>query len=337
MGVGKLCLPICLLVLFPLAGPQNPVSIQLVGVGSTAPVAIYSLWFREFQEIHPNIHFSYLPSGSSVGIEMISSGKADFGGTDFPMTSSQLSKAGVLQLPTVLGAVVPVYNVPGADRTVKFSQQILARIYLGKIKRWNDPALVQLNPEVQLPASEIVVFHGSDGRGTTYIWSEFLSKVSEEWRTAVGSGAAISWPTGVVAEGNGNLADAVKRTPNSIGYVWLAYAFQQGLAYGAVQNAAGNFVTPNAGSIAAAAAAKIIPADFRVSMTNPPGKQSYPIISFTWLLVPVKADNAEKQEAMRQFLYWMLSDGQNYAAMTGFVKLPAAVVTKELQEIKKRE
>jgi phosphate transport system substrate-binding protein len=336
MCLRKLCLPICLLLLFRPAWSQSFSNIQLVGVGSSNPLALYAVWFREFHKTHPNLHFSYMPSGSSDGIDMVSSGKADFGGTEVPMTSDQLAKAGVLQFPAVLGAVVPVYNLVGAVRPLKFSQRILAGIYLGTITRWNDPAMVKLNPEAQLPASEIVVFHSSEGRGAGYVWSDFLSKASPEWRTRVGTGAHIKWPIGVAMEGNGNLAAQVQQTPNSIGYVWFGYAVWRGLAYGPVQNAAGHFVTPDSASVAAAAV-KTMPADFRISITNPPGERAYPIASFTWLLVPKSAEREAKQEAMRQFLYWMLSNGQNYAATFGFVPLPAAVVTKEFEAIKKTE
>jgi len=338
MYVRKLCLPICLLLLFRPGWSQNFANIRLVGIGSTTPVDIYSLWFREFQKAHPNLHFSYMPSGSSDGIEMVSSGKADFGATDVPMTSDQLANAGVLQFPTLLGAVVPVYNVPGTVGPLKFSQRILASIYLGRIKRWNDPALVELNPEAQLPATKIVVFHSSEGRGSAYIWSDFLSKTSAEWRTRVGTGAHITWPTGVAVAGNGKLAAAVKQTPNSIGYVWFGYALLYGLTYGSVQNAAGNLVTADSASVAAAAATlKTMPADFGISITNPPGERSYPIASFTWLLVPEGTESAEKQDAMRQFLYWMLSTGQSYAPTFGFVPLPDVMIAKELEAIKKTE
>jgi phosphate transport system substrate-binding protein len=329
----KLCLPICLLLLFRPAWSQNIPNIQLVGVGSSNPLAIYSLWFREFQKTHPNLYISYMPSGSSDGIDMVSSGNADFGATEVPMTSDQLAKAGVLQFPALLGAVVPVYNLPGAVRPLKFSQRILAGIYLGTITRWNDPALASLNPEAQLPASKILVFHSTEGRGAGYVWSDFLSKASAEWRTRVGTGTNIVWPTGVAAAGNGNLAAQVQQTPNSIGYVWFGYAVLHGLSYGSVQNSAGHFVTPDSASVAAAAV-KTMPADFRISITNPPGERSYPIASFIWLLVPKTAESPQKQEAMRQFLNWMLTDGQTYAATFGLTPVPAAVVTKELQTIK---
>ena len=336
MGLRKLCLPICLLLLFGPAQSQGAENIQLVGVGSTTPVAIYSLWFREFEKAHPNVHFSYIPSGSSDGIAMVSSGKADFGGTDVPMTSDQLARAEVLQFPAILGALVPVYNLSGAGRPLRFSQHVLAGIYLGRIKRWNDPALVQLNPAAQLPASQIVVFHSTAGRGSAYVWSDFLSKASEEWRTKVGTGADIRWPTGTAADGNGKMADAVSHTPDSIGYVWFSYAVGPGLAYGLVQNAAGKFVTPDSASMAAAAV-NTMPAGSRLSITNSPGERSYPIASFTWLLVPKTVESAEKREAMRQFLGWALSNGQSYAATTGFAPLPAMLVTKELEAIKKTE
>jgi len=336
MGLRKPCLPICLLLLFVPARCRGAQNIQLVGVGSTTPISIYSLWFREFEKAHPNVHFSYIPSGSSDGVAMVSTGKADFGGTDAPMTNDQLAKAGVLQFPTVLGALVPVYNLPGVG-PLKFSQRVLAGIYLGKIKRWNDPALVRLNPGTQMPARPIVVFHSAAGRGSAYVWSDFLSKVSEEWRTKVGVGTHIAWPTGTAADGNGNLADAVKHTPDSIGYVWFSYAVGRGLAYGQVQNAAGKFVTPDCSSVAvsvAAAAVHTMPADFRLSITNSPGERAYPIASFTWLLVPQRLGSAEKREAMQQFLTWVLSNGQSYAATTGFAPLPAALVAKELAAIK---
>jgi phosphate transport system substrate-binding protein len=329
----KLCLPICLLLLFRPAWSQNIPNIQLVGVGSSNPLAIYSLWFREFQKTHPNLYFSYMPSGSSDGIDMVSSGNADFGATEVPMTSDQLAKTGVLQFPALLGAVVPVYNLHGAVHPLKFSQRILAGIYLGTITRWNDPALVSLNPEAQLPASKIVVFHSTEGRGAGYVWSDFLSKASAEWRTRVGTGANIVWPTGVAVAGNGNLAAQVKQTPNSIGYVWFGYAVLHGLAYGSVQNSAGHFVTPDPVSVTSAAV-KTMPADFRISITNSPGERSYPITSFIWLLVPKIAESPQKQESMRQFLNWMLTDGQTYAATFGLTPVPAAVVTKELQTIK---
>jgi phosphate transport system substrate-binding protein len=340
MCLQKLCLPIYLLLFWQPAWSQSSASVQLVGVGSTTPVVIYATWFREFQKTHPNLHFSYMPSGSSDGIALVSSGKADFGGTDVPMTSDQLGNAGVLQFPAVLGALVPVYNLPDAVGPLKFSPRVLAGIYLGRIKRWNDPALVELNPEAQLPASKIIIFHSSEGRGSAYVWSDFLSKTSAEWRTRVGGGAHITPPTGVPVAGNGRMAAAVKQTPNSFGYVWFGYALLYGLTYGPVQNAAGNFVTADSASVAAAAAAaglKTMPADFRISITNPPGERSYPIASFTWLLLPGATENTEKREAMRQFLFWMLSSGQDYAVTFGFTPLPPAMVTRELEAIKKAE
>lgn len=339
MFLRSLCLPVYLLMLARPAQSQNLDSVRMVGAGTTSPAAIYAAWFREFEKTHPNIHFSYMPFGSGEGVHMVSSGKADFGGTDAPMTRAQLAKAGVRQFPTVLGAVVPIYDLAGVVHPLKFSPQVLAGIYLGTIKQWNDAAISRLNPGAELPASEIIVFHSTPGRGAAFVWSDFLSKTSVEWRRKVGAGTSVGWPTGRPAEGNGNLAQLVKQTPNSIGYVWLASALSSGLAYGQVQNAAGRFVTANSVSVAAAAstAAKTMPADFCVSITNPPGERAYPIASFIWLVVPENSGTAEKREAMRQFLSWVLTSGQAHVVPAGFAQLPAEVIAKELTALGKTE
>ena len=329
---------ICLFMLVTCARSQN-YDVQLVGAGTSMPVEINAVWFQEFEKVHPTIHLHYMPFGSGEGTDFLRSGKVDFAGTDVPMTSAQLSKAGLLQLPTVLGAVVPAYNLPGVSVPLRFSPQVLAGIYLGTIKHWNDPAISRLNPDADLPASEIIVFHSTQGRGSAYVWSDFLSKVSEEWRRKIGAGASVTWPTGHSAEGTGNLAQLVKQTPNSIGYVWLAYALRNRLAYGRVQNSAGNFVTADAASVAAAASAtaRTMPSNFCVSITNASGERAYPIASFTWLLVPQRAETAEKQRALRQFMGWVLSSGQEYAEGAGLVRLPAEVVSKELTVLNKME
>jgi len=338
MRLPRLCLSICLFMLVSPAWPQN-YDVHMVGAGTTMPLEINRVWFREFEKVHPNIHFHYMPFGSGEGSDLVRTGKVDFAGTDVPMTSAQLSKAGVLQFPTVLGAVVPAYNLPGVGAPLKFSPEVLAAIYLGTIKDWNDPAISRLNPKATLPASEIIVFHSAKGRGSAYVWSDFLSKVSEEWRRKVGSGASVVWPTGHSAPGSTNLAQLVKETPNSIGYAWLVDALGNGLAYGQVQNAAGNFITASPASVAAAAStvSRTMPSNFRVSITNAPGKRAYPIASFTWLLVPKKAETVEKQRAMRQFLSWMLTNGQIYVEGDGLVRLPAEVVAEELTVIDKIE
>jgi len=334
----RLCLSICLFMLVRSARSQN-YDVQLVGAGTSMPLEINAVWFQEFEKVHPTIRLRYMPFGSGVGAELVRFGKVDFAGSDVPMTKAQLSKAGVLQFPTVLGAVVPVYNLPGVTVPLKFSSQVLAGIYLGTVRHWNDTAISRLNPDADLPASEIIVFHSTEGRGSAYVWSDFLSKVSEEWRRKVGAGTSIAWPTGRPAAGTGNLAQSVKQTPNSIGYVWLDYALRNRLAYGRVQNAAGNFVTADTASVAAAAsaAARTMSSDFRVSITNASGERAYPIASFTWLLVPQRAETAEKQRATRQFLSWVLTSGQGYAEGAGFVRLPADVVAKELTVLDKME
>lgn len=300
---------------------------------------INEVWFREFEKIHPNIHLRYMPFGSGEGAALVRSGKVDFAGSDVPMNSAQLSKTGLSQFPTVLGAVVPVYNLPDVTAQLRFSPRVLARIYLGKIKHWNDPAISGLNPDVHLPASEIIVFHSTRGRGSGYVWSDFLSKVSEEWQMKIGVGTMVQWPTGRPVAGTGNLALAVQRTPNSIGYVWLDYALRSGLAYGRVQNAAGNFVAADTASIAAAASAtaRTMPSDARVSITNASGERAYPIASFTWLVVPDLAKNRDKQRAMRQFINWVLTSGQEYVKGPSLAQLPHGVVTRELIVLDKIE
>jgi len=325
-----LCLSICLFLLATLAQAQNSY-IELVGAGTSMPLEINAVWFREFEKVHPDIHLRYMPFGSGEGSDLVRSGKVDFAGSDVPLTSTQLSKAKLSQFSTVLGAVVPVYNLPRVRVQLSFSPQVLAGIYLGTIKHWNDPAISRLNPNANLPASEIIVFHSTRGRGSAYVWSDFLSKVSEEWRTKIGASSTVPWPTGRPAGGAGNLALSVKETPNSIGYVWLNYALRTGLAYGRVQNAAGNFVSADAVSIAAAAsaAARTMTSGSRVSITNASDERAYPIASFTWLIVPVLAETANKQRAMQQFITWVLSSGQEYVGGAGFAPLPPGVVAKE--------
>ena len=323
------------LALAQIASAQNPEKVRLVGVGTTSPLAVYSKWFQAFEETRPNLHFSYIPSGSETGIEMVSSGAADFGGTDAPMTDKQLAKANVLQFPAVLGAIVPIYNLPGVVEPLRFSPKALSGIYLGTITKWNDPAISGPNPESPLPASNIAVIYSAAGRGSTYVWSDYLSKVSAEWRTSIGRGISIRFPAGTEADGNGNLARMVKGTPNSIGWFELVYAVQNRLPCGQVQNSAGNFIRADSLSItaAAAAAAKAMPSDFRASITNPAGDMAYPISSFTWILVPENIASTTKQEAVKDFLRWMLNDGQTYAEPAGFARLPRAIVEQELKAI----
>jgi phosphate transport system substrate-binding protein len=323
-----------LLVLAQAAPSRNSAQVQLVGVGTTFPLPLYSMWWQAFQTKHPDIYIKYLPSGSSSGIEMLASGGADFGATDVPMTDKQLLRGRALHFPTVLGAIVPIYNLPGVVEPLRFSAKALAGIYLGTITKWNDAAISGPNPGVQLPSSNIAVIHSAAGRGSTYIWSDYLTKVSMEWKTRVGRGSSVKWPVGTEVEGSGNVARMVKETSNSIGYVELAYAVQNGLPCGQVQNAAGKFITADSYSISAAAAAsaKTMPSDFRASITNPSGGRSYPIASFTWILVSEHMDSG-KREALKDFLRWMLDEGQTYAESAGFTRLPTAIVEPELRAV----
>ena len=330
-------LPILALVLVQTVASQNPEKLQLVGVGGTAPLTVYSKWFQAFEKIRPDIHFSYIPSGSETGIEMVTSGTADFGSTDAPIADKQIARAKVLQFPTLLGAIVPIYNVPGVVESLRFSPKALAGIYLGVITKWNDPAISGPNPGVELPASDIAVIHSADGRGSTYIWSDYLSKVSVQWRTSIGRGISIAWPVGKEAEGMGTLARMVKETPNSIGYVELVYAVQNRLACGQVQNAAGNFIRADSFSMTAAAAAfaRAGASGSHASITNPQGDRSYPISSFTWILVSENMESPAKQEAVKDFLRWTLNEGQTYVEADGYARLPKAMVEQQLNAIEK--
>jgi phosphate transport system substrate-binding protein len=325
---------IFVLALARIASSQNAAQVQLIGVGTTFPLPLYSVWWQAFHTTHPGISIKYLPYGSSSGIEMLASGGADFGASDAPMTDRQFLRGKALHFPTVLGAIVPIYNLPGVVEPLRFSPKALAGIYLGTITKWNDPAISGPNPEIQLPSSNIAVVHSAAGRGSTYIWSDYMTKVSVEWRTRVGRGSSVKWPVGTEAEGSGNVARMVKETSNSIGFVELAYAVQNRLPCGEVQNAAGNFITANSSSISAAAAAsaKAMPSDFRASITNPSGRRSYPIASFTWILVSENMDST-KREAMKDFLRWMLDEGQTYAESAGFTRLPKAIVEPELRAV----
>jgi phosphate transport system substrate-binding protein len=328
---------IFLLALISVASAQGTDKIRVIGVGTTSPLAVYSKWFLAFEKTRPDLNFMYIPSGSEGGIEMVTSGTADFGATDAPLTEKLRARAKVLQIATLLGAIVPIYNLPGGSKTLRFTPKALAGIYLGTITKWNDPAISGANPGVDLPPNNIAVIHSAAGRGSTYIWSDYLSKVSPEWRTRMGRGMLIQWPVGKVADGNGNLARMVKETPNSIGYVELVYAVQNRLPCGQVQNAAGNFVGADSASIAAAAtaSANASPSEFRASITNPHGEESYPIASFTWILILEDMESVTKRQAMKDFLKWALDQGQTYAEAAGFARLPKAIAEQELSVIEK--
>ena len=318
-------------------------ALSINGAGATFPYPMYSKWFDEYKKKNPGIEINYQSIGSGGGIKQVTEGTVDFGASDGPMTDEQLKAFqdkhgfGVLHFPTVLGADVPTYNIPGVNSTLNFTPEALAGIFLGKITKWNDPAIAGPNKGVKLPASDIVVVHRSDGSGTTYIWTDYLSKVSEEWKTKVGRGGSVSWPVGLGGKGNEGVTGQIKNAPNSIGYVELIYAVSNNIAYGNVKNSSGNFVKADLASVsaAAAAAAKSMPDDFRVSITDPPGKTAYPIASFTWLLIPEKFSDGAKRDAIKGFVKWMLTEGQNYTEQLSYAKLPKEVVAKEEKALAK--
>ena len=315
-----------------------PVRAQNINAaGATFPYPIYSKWFDEYHKAHPNVQINYQSIGSGGGISQLSARTVDFGASDGPMSDDQLKAAGfkILHFPTVLGAAVLTYNIPGVNAELKFTPEAIAGIYLGKVSKWNDPAITGANPGVKLPGDDIVVIHRSDGSGTTFIFTDYLSKVSPEWATKVGKNTAVKWPVGLGGKGSEGVSGLIKQTPDSIGYVELIYAIQNNMPYGLVKNAAGDFVKASLAGVSAAAAgaASNMPDDFRVSIVNAPGKGAYPISSFTWLLIPAQIQDAGKREAIKAFLNWMMTDGQNDCEPLAYSKLPPAVVAKEKKQI----
>jgi phosphate transport system substrate-binding protein len=343
LGAVLVALGVCAPVESPSAAPAPaPASALLInGAGATFPYPIYSKWFDAYHKLHPDIEFNYQSIGSGGGIRQITAATVDFGASDGPMNDQAIAdfkqKNGrdILHFPTVMGGVVPAYNIPGITQTINFTPEALAGIFLGKITKWNDPAITGPNAGVNLPDQDIIVVHRSDGSGTTYIWVDFLSKISDEWKTKVGKATSVNWPVGLGGKGNEGVAGLVKQQSGAIGYVELIYAIQNNIPYGAVRNPSGVFVKANLDSVtaAAAAAAKSMPDDFRVSITNAPGKAAYPISSFTWLLVPNKIDDPAKKKAIVDFLHWMLKDGQGMVEALSYAKLPKAVVAKESKAI----
>jgi phosphate transport system substrate-binding protein len=299
---------------------------------------MYSKWFSKYHDAHPDIQFNYQSIGSGGGIRQVLAGTVDFGASDGPMTDEQLAQAKtkILHVPTVLGAVVPAYNVSGVSGEIKFTPDVLAGIFLGKITNWNDKGIASANPGVNFPKDEpIVVIHRSDGSGTTFIFTDYLSKVSSDWQSQAGKGTSVKWPVGLGGKGNEGVAGMIRQMQGSIGYIELIYAVQNKITYGTVRNASGAFVKASLDSVTAAAASvKSMPADFRVSITNAPGKDAYPISSFTWLLIPAQAKDAAKGKIIADFLNWMVDDGQKMTADLTYAPLPASVVTKVKDEIK---
>jgi phosphate transport system substrate-binding protein len=330
---------VALLVLAVVVLADNALSIT--GAGATFPYPMYSKWFDEYHKKNSNLSINYQSIGSGGGIKQVTEGTVDFGASDGPMNDEQLKAYqdkhgfGILHFPTVLGADVPAYNIPGVTAELNFTQEAISGIFLGKITKWNDPAIAGVNKGVNLPANDIVVVHRSEGSGTTYIWTDYLSKISEEWKTKVGKGGSVNWPVGLGAKGNEGVTGMIKQTPNSFGYVELIYVIQNQMPYGRVRNSSGAFIKADLASVTAAAAnaAKDMPEDFRVSITDAPGKTAYPIASFTWLLVPAKFSDATKRDAIKGFVKWMLADGQNYTEALSYAKLPKEVVAKELKAL----
>jgi phosphate transport system substrate-binding protein len=333
--VKVLCLLAVLLALATYSVAEGQVLLN--AAGATFPYPMYSKWFDVYHQAHPNIQINYQSIGSGGGIRQLIDKTVDFGASDGPMNDDQLKQASVpiLHFPTVLGADVPSYNLPGVSAELNFTPDTIAGIFLGKITKWNDPAIAGANPGVKLPSDDIVVVHRSDGSGTTYIWTDYLSKISPEWQTKVGKATSVNWPVGLGGKGNEGVAGLIQQTPDSVGYIELIYAIQNKIAYGRVKNSSGAFVKADLISVSAAAAAasKFMPDDFRVSITNSEGKAAYPIASFTWLLIPAKFGDAAKRDAVKDFLKWMMTDGQQYCEGLAYAKLPKEVVTKEMKAI----
>jgi len=323
----------CVAMLASFAAAQTTIN----GAGATFPYPMYSKWFSEYHNAHSDIQFNYQSIGSGGGIRQVIAGTVDFGASDGPMTDEQLSqfKSGkLLHIPTVLGAVVPAYNIPGVTAELKFAPDVLADIFLGKITTWNDPRISKLNPGVNLPGKEIIVVHRSDGSGTTYIFTDYLSKVSSDWKNSVGKGTSVNWKVGMGGKGNEGVAGYIRNIQGSIGYIELIYALQNKINYGSVRNASGNFVKASLESTTAAAAGAQMPADYRVSITNAPGKDAYPIASFTWLLIPQQSKDQNKGRILREFVEWMATGGQQMTHQLSYAPLPENVAQKILATAK---
>ncbi len=321
-----------------LSAALSAQKVQITGAGATFPFPIYSKWFAEYNKLHSNVEINYQSVGSGAGIKQLSDQTVFFGASDGPMTDDQLMAAGggkILHFPTVLGGVVPIYNIPGVTAELKFTGPVLANIFLGKIAKWNDPELVKLNPDAKLPGTDITVVHRSEGSGTTYILMDYLAKVAPEWKKTVGVATSVKWPTGVGGKGSEGVTGVVQQTPGAIGYVELIYAVQNKINYGSVQNLNGKFVKASNDTVTAAAAGAVkqMPADFRVSITNAPGDAAYPISSFTWLLFYENPKDKAQSKIMVDFLKWAITDGQKFAPDLGYAPLPKEIVDLEMKAV----
>ncbi len=318
----------------PSSGEQpSGQSLLINAAGSTFAYPIYSKWFNSYHQEHPNVEFNYGSIGSGGGIAQLRAGTVDLGASDMPMNDKLLAtfNGKILQFPIALGAAVPAYNIPGVKVELRFTPEVLAGIYLGKITKWNDQALERANPGVKLPNQKIVVVHRSDGSGTTYIWCDYLSKISPEWKQKVGASTSVNWPVGLGGKGNEGVVGVIEQTPYSIGYAELTYCLQNNMLYGSVRNSSGSYVKATLASVTAAAAenASELQKDIRASITDAPGKDSYPVSSFTYLLAPATISNASKRDAIKDFLGWMLSEGQGELQMISYAPLPPAMVAVE--------
>ncbi len=319
-------------LIFALSAAQGQ---KLTGAGATFPYPIYSKWFSEYAAAHPGVEINYQSIGSGGGIRQVTAGLVDFGASDGPMTDEQLaaSKVKLVHIPTVMGADVPAFNVAGISN-LKFSGDTLADIFLGKISNWSDPRIAKDNPGVHLPDLKIIVVHRSDGSGTTYIWTDYLSKVSKDWASGPGKGTSVSWPVGVGGKGNEGVAGLVRQLPGAMGYIELIYALQNHISYGSVKNLAGNYITATIDGVTqAAATVKEMPADYRVSITNAPGANAYPISSFTWLLIPVKSTDPAKGKVIKDMLSWIVNSGESEAQSLSYAPLPKNVAEKVLKTV----
>ncbi len=342
----KLCAAISLLSLAALlisAAVVRADAVVINGDGSTFAYPMYAKWIAEYQKVDPGVRLSYQSLGSGAGIHDVMLGTVDFGGTDGPLNKTQMldfsthRNCEVLHFPTALGADVPIYNIPGVIQELNYTPQALAGIYLGTITKWDDPEIAKANPKVSLPHNDIAVVYRQDGSGTTYVWTDYLSKVSPEWRERVGTGILVNWPVGQAAKGNTGVVQLVMQTPYAVGYTELTYAVEKGLFYGRVKNQAGSFIKADFASVTAAAAGVVhdMPDDFRVSITNAPGKDAYPVSSFTWLLIPSEIADPAKKAALVGFLRWGLTKGQDYLEPLSYARLPPAVIAKEERALSK--
>ena len=337
MRIVKVLGMLAALLMFGTAATAADGQVLLNAAGATFPYPIYSKWFNDYHQMHSAVQINYQSIGSGGGIQQLKAGTVDFGASDMPLNDQLLGTFNqkILQFPTVLGAVVPTYNIPGVSAELKFTPQMLADIYLGKVTKWNDKEITSANPGVQLPGNDIVVIHRSDGSGTTFVWTDYLSKVSPAWKSQVGSNTSVNWPVGLGGKGNEGVAGLVKQEPNSIGYVELIYAIQSHTPYGLVENSAGKFIKASLASVtdAASGAAAKMQKDIRISITNAPGLQTYPICSFTYLLIPSKIVDSTKRDVIKTFLRWMLTSGQDMVQSLNYARLPKAVVAIEMKQL----